>query len=127
LICIFLSIFLLPVWRRIEEWLAMQKVYDRYIRAASGISHPHSVSQTWLRVDSLPSPEKFNSRSNLFVETDECELYDDDTAYQIREMEEHGGVIEECKFGISRSRKNSSEQQGVELSIVKSDQTDVHL
>jgi hypothetical protein len=36
LISIFLSIFLLPLWRRFKEWLAMQKVYNRYITAAGG-------------------------------------------------------------------------------------------
>jgi hypothetical protein len=50
---IFLSIFLLPVWRRIKEWLAMQKVYSSYITSASGVSHCKEVSQTWVRVDSL--------------------------------------------------------------------------
>jgi hypothetical protein len=144
LICVFVSIFLLPVWRMFKEWLAMQKVYNRYITAASDIAHPRELSQSWVRVDSMSSISsgkspsfKFNSRSNLSIDTnniDKANTHDDNTAneeYRDVEEEEDKVAMKESKFNQSRSRmetsrsKNSrSEQKGVEMSIVKSDQTD---
>jgi hypothetical protein len=140
LISIFVSIFLLPVWRLFKEWLAMQKVYNRYITAASNIAHPRELSQAWVRVDSMSSLGKFNSRSNLSIEIDKASPDDDDddddnTANQIRDVEEgHEVAMKESKFNQNRFRletsqsKNSrSEQQGVEMSICKSEQTDIYL
>jgi hypothetical protein len=56
LLVIFFSMFLIPVWRRFKEWLAIQKVYDRYIMAASSVTHPIEVTKTWTFHSHSPPP-----------------------------------------------------------------------